>query len=174
MGEQGSLDFSWEARFSDESVIAQFDKDGKEIKYGVVEKKIDDLEEFVIVSKNLDEMYIVNLVDKTIVGPDISYTVVGNGAELIYRRRNDVRLELGTGNRLDPRVRHIIGIKTDKEEKVVEVFYGLGMKPKKIEFVDRKKMSKLDVTGVVSAKVKQIAIAKEALLAKEADTSAIK
>jgi len=144
MSRKNELVFYWKAFFSDSSSIEQFDKKDNEVLFKEVLDKMNLLETFIITDDN--EEYVVDLVDKTIETPYKTYTVVGKNPELIYFRRNSVRLEIGTGKSLPPSVVHHVGIKTDSDEKKVEIFPGQGMKPKEVKFNDikKKKISKLN------------------------------
>jgi hypothetical protein len=142
-----ALGYYWEATFDDNSVLVQFDEKGDEILFKKVLDNMDALETFSVV--NLDdenEVYTVDLVNKSIIGPNISYNITGSSPELIYFRRNSVRMELGSNKVIDPLVVHHLGIKTSTQEKKLEIFKGLGQRPKKIDFNDVKKKVKKDIT----------------------------
>jgi len=141
------LGFYWVAEFDDGAEFAQFDSKGKEVMFSEVEAKIEHLVKFSIVSADDKELYIADLKEMMLIGPSVSYELTGSYPELIYKRRNSVRLTVGSSEGLPPSVVHIIGIKTDKEEKQLEVFAGQGMKPKKVEFTDRKTLAKMDITA---------------------------
>jgi len=146
MGRKEDLGFYWIAEFKNGSKIVQFDKEGNETLFKEVEDNKEDLVKFFIVSHDVKEEYIADLVNKMLIGPNVSYELTGKNPELIYKRRNRVRMEVGSGNIIDPSVTHILGIKTDTEEKQFEVFAGQGMKPKKVDITDLKSSDKLDIT----------------------------
>ena len=104
----------------------------------------------------LDEQYIVDLITKELYGPGIYKNVTGSFPKLIYKRRNDVRVEVGTGKLIDPRVTHILGIQTSTNMIQFEVFHGLGMRPAKIEMHDLKKNLKNNITEKVNTKKRKI------------------
>ena len=157
------LGFYWIAEFDDKSTITQFDSKDKEIMFSEVEAKKDNLVKFIISSADDKESYTVDLKGKNIISPNVIYTLTGKNPELIYKRRNSVRLSVGSSEGLAPSVVHILGIKTDKEEKQIEVFAGQGMKPKKVDFTNLKTSDKLDITKDV----------KDALVAKEIEDAKI-
>lgn len=144
------LGFYWVAKFSDNSTIAQYDENGDEVLYKEVLDNPLELKEFKIVSSEEDEEYVVKLVEQQIITPKRNYTLTGSNPQLIYFRRNDVRMEVGGGgqqNILPPRVVHHIGLKTTTQEKKLEVFKGLGQKPRKITFRDVKNDKKINLTN---------------------------
>ena len=138
------LGYYWRAEFS-MGIIDQFEGD-KEILFKEVLYNIKDLEKFSVVSFDDDESYTADLIGKKIITPKKTYKIKGTNPKLIYFRRNSVRMSLGTGEMLDPMVVHHLGIKTNTDEKKVEIFKGLGTRPKKVEFNDVKDKKKLDIT----------------------------
>jgi len=144
------LGFYWEAELIDGKIISQFDDKGVEVRFSEVEKNIDKLIKFRLVgsseSKSVQTCE-VNLSNRTIsIGKD-SISVVGKNPKLVYFRRNEVRSEVGTGKILGSRVFHNLGIKTDSSEQVLQIFNGLLMKPQKAEFIDKKTLTKVDMTN---------------------------
>jgi len=157
------LGFYWIADFDDDSTITQFDKDGNEVMFSEIEDIKSQLVKFSIISADNKELYIADLKELMLIGPNTSYELVGNTPELIYKRRNSVRMEVGSNTILPPSVVHILGIKTDKEEKQIEVFAGQGMKPKKVDITNVKTAIKVDITEAV----------KDALVAKEIEDAKV-
>ena len=157
------LGFYWIAEFDDKSTIMQFDSKDNETKFSEVEANKEHLVKFSIASADDKELYIADLKDMMIIGPNTSYELSGALPELIYKRRNSVRIEVGTSKNLAPSVVHILGIKTDKDEKQLEVCAGQGMKPKKVDFTNRLTAIKLDITEDV----------KDALIIKEIEDAKI-
>jgi len=145
-----TLGYYWQAVFDNGDIIAQYDNEKNEILFKEVLDKENELTEFSIISTEFDEGYTVNLVNKTIKGPGFSYTLTGTNPELIYFRRNFVRQSVGgVIEPLVPRVVHHLGIKTSTQEQKLEIFKGLGARPKKIEFNNVKKKEKEDLTETV-------------------------
>ena len=150
--ENTDLGYYWEALFEDESVITQYDKDDKETLFKEVLEHKSKLIKFGVISNDEDEEYIVDLKDSLIIGPNVSYEVKGKNPSLIYFRRNFVRQNVGATELLPTMVEHHLGIKTDTEEKKLEIFKGLGQKPKKVELTDIKLNVKDDVTSMILEK----------------------
>jgi len=150
-------DYYWIATF-DGSIpnIAQFNEDGKELLFKEVDENKKKLEKFELVSPNEKEKYTVDLVNKKITGHNVSYTVTGSNPALIFFKRNSVRAEVGTGNMLAPRCVFHLGIKTSTQEKKLEIFKGLGQKPKKVEYNDVKSKAKLDLTTKITSELSAI------------------
>ena len=140
------LGFYWIAEFDDGAEFAQFDSKGKEVMFSEVEANKEHLVKFSIASADDKELYIADLKEMMLIGPSVSYELTGSYPELIYKRRNSVRIAVGSSEGLPPSVVHILGIKTTKEEKQMEVFAGQGMKPKKVDFTNLKTLAKLDIT----------------------------
>jgi len=148
MGIKENLGYFWKADFDDGSSIEQFSKAGKEVLFKKVLDKEDQLEKFsVINSDDEKEAYLVNLSKKTITGPNVNYTLKGTSPKLIYFRRNSVRREIGSGAGMSPMVVHHLGLKTSTQEKKLEVFKGIGARPKKIEYSNVKTAEKVDLTS---------------------------
>jgi hypothetical protein len=137
--------YVWSAEFSDGTVISQFSEKGEEVPFSEVEKRMPELEVFTLYASNDDlEEYVVDIVEKTIDTPEKSVVVKGNNPELIYKRRNQVRAEVGTNKIIEARTFFLVGLKTDTEEHVVNVFGGLGRLKKKVMLEQKGK--KTDIT----------------------------
>jgi len=148
MGIKENLGYFWKADFDDGSSIEQFSKAGKEVLFKKVLDKEDQLEKFSIIScDDENDVYIVDLVEKSIIGPNILYSIKGTSPKLIYFRRNSVRREIGSGAGMSPMVVHHLGLKTSTQEKKLEVFKGIGARPKKIEYSNVKTAEKVDLTS---------------------------
>jgi len=150
-------DFYWKATF-DGSIpnIEQFDELDNEILFKDVEDNISVLEKFELISSDNKEVYTVDLVNKKILGPGVSYSITGTSPKLIFFKRQSVRGEVGTGNVLKPLTIFHFGIKTSTQEKKLEVFKGLGQNPKKVEYNDVKLGVKSDLTKSISVELKKI------------------
>jgi len=145
-------DYYWKATFKD-GVIEQFDEKDNEVLFKEVEKNKETLVKFELISPDGKEVYAVDLVNKKITGPNVSYAITGTQPKLIFFKRNSVRAEVGTGNTLAPNCVFHFGIKTSTQEKKLEIFKGLGQKPKKVEYNNIKGKSKLDLTKNISSKL---------------------
>jgi len=138
MGVKEDLGYYWTVTFQDNSTLEQFDGLGDEVAFGVAEQNASPIKKIKIISSEEDEDYEIDIGDGKIYTPTKTYTVLGTNPEYIYFRRADVRMKVGgTGDILTPRLVHHVGIKTDTEEKVVEVFKGLGQNPRKVTFKDK-------------------------------------
>ena len=82
-----------------------------------------------------------------------SLSKISGKVELIYSRRNRVRVQIGKGTPLSSRVTHRIGLTDDNEEIVVEVFPGLKMAEKKVEGIKVDKISKEGTVEDITKKV---------------------
>lgn len=141
------MGFYWIAKFSDDSIIAQYDKKGNEVLYREVLDNPLTLKEFKLMSSEEDEEYVVNLDEQKITTPYKNYNITGSNPELIYFRRNDVRMEVGgSGSIMPPRVVHHLGLKTTTQEQKFEIFKGLGQKPRKVEHFNVKTDIRTDLT----------------------------
>ena len=151
MTKKTNLGYYWIAKFDDNSEIEQFDEDDNEILFKEVLDKMDELEVFSITDGN--ETYEVDLVKQEIKSPKESFKVTGSNPELIYFRRNQVRMEIGANRPLlPPRVVHHLGIKTNTQEQKFEVFAGQGVRPKKVEYNNVKTNKKIDKTEMLRVK----------------------
>ena len=139
MGRKEDLGFYWIATLDDDSVIEQFNPDGSENLYKLVDDNYDNLVSFKIT--NGDDVYEIDMVKWKLKTPTKTYNPKGLTPKLIYFRRNQVRMEVGGTNRdlLFPRVVHHIGIDTDDEDIKMEVFNGQGVKPKSKKFDKKNK-----------------------------------
>ena len=109
MGTKESLGYYWTAKFSDNSEISQFDGNGDEVRFAEVLNNPLDLKEFRLQSSEEDEEYLMDINDMRIHTPTRNYVVTGANPELIYFRRNQVRMEMSGPNMkelLVPRVVH--------------------------------------------------------------------
>ena len=138
MGKKEDLGYYWRAEFDDAHTINQFDGE-VENKFQEVLDYSETLEMFSVISvSDPNEEYIVDLVNKTIETPHKNYSVTGSAPELIYKRRNQVRAEVGKGTILSARVTHILGIKTSTQEQQIEILNPVGMVEKKVKFKNKK------------------------------------
>lgn len=154
MNKREHLGYFWKATFNDDSVISQFNDDETENLFKDVDDRMSDLVKFEVVSNDKKESYEVDLVKQFIKGPDTNENVEGANVKLVYFRRNKVRGEVGTGNVLDTRVTHMLGLETDTDKKVFEVTPKLLMSKKNIEVVfpekaERKIESRVNITSKV-------------------------
>lgn len=144
--------FFWKATFDDDSTLIQFDGDD-EISFGGVLDREKELKSFeLIANAGDDEIYKVDLTNGEVIGPGVKYIVSGNNLELIYKRRSQVRQSIITKKRLSPRVRHILGLKSDTNTKEFEIFAGLGQVEKKIKIFD-KDGKDTDISEIVKTKL---------------------
>lgn len=139
--DKDNLEYYWIAEFSDGTIIKQFLPDYTEISYGEVLKRYTDIKTFTVT--NDKEEYVADIFKKKLKTPYKTYKLKGNKAQLIYKRRNKVRLTVGGDDLtiLPAEVTHIVGIDTDDEDQWVEVDGGQGKRPKK-EKHDKKEKHK--------------------------------
>ena len=149
MADKIELDYTWKAVLDDDTEIAQIDDKGNEVLFAEVEKNKDKLSYFHIISADGEEQYSVDMNSGEIIGPNVTYTVDGEKFELIYKRRNKVRLATGTGALLPGITTHIIGLESDTDKKEFQVFAGKEMKPKEVNVKEGKKDDET-VTNVTS------------------------
>ena len=100
-----SLQFHWQARFSDNSIIYQFNKDETENKFQIVRDKFNDLRYFYL-TNNLDKMFCVDLINGFIFFNNhlsIEKKETKENCRLIFFRRH--RIEL---NQLGKKMNHDI------------------------------------------------------------------
>lgn len=132
--------FTWVAEFNDGSKVSQFDG-MKENFFNEVEYNKDKLKKFTIAAE--DGEYYQALLNENIVHGNTELQterrVNGDNTRLIYSRRNQARVEVGTGRVLYSRVIHRIGLETDTDKLVVEVFPGQEMKERfvKSKYTDK-------------------------------------
>jgi len=147
--------YTWKATLDDESVINQFEGK-KETLFKEVEDNKNKLVTFRIEAED-GEFYEVNMSDKTINCNDevLKTFSVKEDVELVYSRRNQARIEVGTGKILDSRVIHRIGLKTDNDELIIEAFPGLKMAERNIKIIDTTNDSnvKEDLTSQIKKKI---------------------
>lgn len=127
--------FVWKAILDDETEILQFIGD-EETLFKEVEDAKDNLVKFRLEAED-GEYYEVDLAEgsidcngNTTVDLDIAE---GEKAELIYSRRGKIRIHSVTGEKLDNKTIHRIGLKYGEIQKVVEVFPGLQNMKRKVE-----------------------------------------
>jgi len=138
------LQYYWKAIFSDGSSLEQFENE-KEVLFKEVEKRMEDLYRFYVISEDEKEVYYVDLKNKKLFSPKKTFTITGSNPELIYKRRNVVRIDRASGKVIDPTVIHILGLKTSTQEKQFEICGGNVNRPKKAELVDLKRKTKKDL-----------------------------
>jgi hypothetical protein len=145
------LKFFWKAEFADDSVLVQFPELGVETLFSEVEAKMEDLVRFSVVSVDDDqEVYYADLKSGVVGGNGVVDTVVtGDNLKLVYSRRNEVRAEVGTNKIIDSRRTHRVGLSSDSDEKVLEVFEGVGVLNKRVGIVDSASKKKIDYTDKV-------------------------
>ncbi|MDX1278550.1 hypothetical protein [Oceanihabitans sediminis] len=126
------LGYYWVAEM-DSGLIYQF-VDDEETPFSVIEADMNNLKKFSIMSADDTELYEVDFEALEMKAPNnLEYTLTGSNPVLIYKRRNKVRAEMGSGKILDSNVTHILGIKTDTEEKYFEVSSAQGQRQKKVK-----------------------------------------
>lgn len=141
------LGYYWKAIFSDATELVQFDALDVETPFSEVEVRKAELNEFHVISADDSEIFRADLVNKIIYTPTTNYPITGTNPQLIYKRRNSVRMEIGgKGKILDASVIHILGIITSTQEKQLEIFAGQGVKPKKIDWTNVKTKLKSNIT----------------------------
>lgn len=129
--------FYWKADFGS-SVLEQLDAEGNEVLFSEVENNMANLQTFSVISmENKNEEYTVDLGAQKISGNGININVTGNNPELIYKRRNEVRAEVGSNKIIESRKTHIIGIKTDDGEETLEIMEDIGMLNKMLYHRDK-------------------------------------
>jgi hypothetical protein len=151
---RADVDFYWKATFTD-GTLEEFDEKDTVSLFKDVEKRKEDLTKFELIDPNGKESYTVDLVNKRILGPGITYSVTGSNPELIYFKRNSVRAEVGTGKILESSCVYHLGIKTSTQERKLEIFKGQGQKPKKVEYNDVKAVKKIDLTSSIEKEIKE-------------------
>jgi len=139
--------YKWEATFKSALPIKQFEK-GVETPFSVIEQNKDDLKTFKIVADD-GEFYEVDIIKGEINcngKKNEKLELMKNEVpDLIYSRRNQVRLNIVTGEQLSKRTTHMLGLKTNTEKIVIEAFPGLGIKEKKIKL--KTEDTEKDITG---------------------------
>jgi len=146
MGKKEELGYFWVATFNDKNVISQFDGED-EIPFIVIDGMLDELKEFKITDATETESFVADFVNQKLYSKNTEYVLSGENPQLIYKRRNRVRMEVGgSGKILDSNVTHIIGMKTTTDEQQFEVFAGQEVRPKKINYVNNLSKEKFDIT----------------------------
>jgi len=128
--------FGWQADCKDESAIVQYGK-GEETPFSAVEEQMDDVIAFQILAED-GEYYKIDLETGEL---DLNGKITKNPwpmpegmkAELIYKRRKQVRADIRTGEQLEERTKFLIGGKWDGHELYAEVFPGLGQTDKSVK-----------------------------------------
>ena len=128
--------YTWQAVLEDGNILNQFEGED-ETPFSEVDAVKDEIESFRIDGE--DDSFVEVFLKKTKKG-----TVNCNGKktfslkdktlpiELVYSRRNQVRVKIGEGVPLSSRVTHRIGLSNTNENLVLEVFPGLQMAPKNV------------------------------------------
>ena len=131
MGKKEDLGYYWTATFSSApTTIDQFDIDEVETPWSDVEARMADLLDLQV--DNGNKKFHADLENQEIKTPAGKYDILGANPELIYFRRNSVRVSLGENSEgLIPVVEHHVGIRTDDNDGYFVLFDGLGMKPAK-------------------------------------------
>lgn len=137
--------YTWRAVFSNDTELQQTDGK-KETLFAAVEERKAELVKFYVEGNG--ETYYVDLNTNEIVYPGGKIVLKGTAPELIYKRRNAVRAEVGTGRILDARVTHILGLKTSVEEKQVEITPQIGVRAKDVKLTDTAKKSSVSIITV--------------------------
>lgn len=138
--------FVWQADLEDTSTISQFVSD-KETLFSEVEKNMDAVIKFQISAEN-GEYYAANLLTGEI---DCNHKLIekielpkGKKAKLIYKRRNQVRTDISTGEMMSSRMTFFLGLRSDKDEKIITIFPGLGQLGRSVKL--RNKEIETDIT----------------------------
>ena len=115
--------FTWHAEFDDDSVIDQFKGEGEEeVLFKQIEDNKDILLKFKIKAED-GEYYEVDLKKCEINCNGKKMEQLKQPADntkLIYSRRNQVRGDMQTGELLDQRIIHRVGLESDEERLVVD------------------------------------------------------
>lgn len=138
--------FKWEATFKNLPKMKQFNGN-EEILFSEIEKNKKDLTTFKIVAEN-GEYYLIDLIKGEFDFNGKKKEKINLGTkmpQLIYSRRNRLRINPSTGEQLEKITIHRIGIKTDLDNYVIEVFPGLGLRKKYVKF--KTKTTEKDVTN---------------------------
>lgn len=131
------LKFVWKAEFDDGTILDQFELD-IENPFSLVEDNMASLVKFSVVSvEDPLEFYSADLLTGVIGGNGVEETVLGDSFELVYKRRNEVRAEVGSNKIIEARKTHILGLKSDVDEKTIEVFQPVGVLNKKVHVRDK-------------------------------------
>jgi len=135
MTKKSDLGYYWTALFTNiPKKVDQFDDEEVEVPWSYVEGRMADLEELEIT--NGGKKFSADLLHQELKTPSGKYDVLGANPELIYFRRNVVRMDIGEVRPLlAPIVYHHVGIKTDDNADKFMIFNGMEMKPHK-EYVE--------------------------------------
>lgn len=168
MSKKEHLRYYWIAKFNDESTINQFNEDGSENLFKLVEDNKDNLTKFTLFSnEKKNEFYEVDLVNKTVSAINNNQEVTGSYPKLVYFRRNTVRGDVRTGNVLESKLMHVIGLETDDDKKVIEVTPGFLRVKKKVDFVNINKnaspvaLSRFDITKDIEGEIENVEVDSE-------------
>lgn len=110
--------YTWTATFSDDSSLSQFDGDTENL-FKDVEERSDELVKFRLESTNKTYAE-VNLVDGTLLDDkQLTYKLKSlNDVKLLFKKRRQVRGEVGTGKILDARTTYILGLTNKDGENI--------------------------------------------------------
>jgi len=145
-----NLDFTWKARLSDETEINQIDGK-KETLFSEVEKNKNKLASFRIENTE-GEYYEADLFHGIIdCNGKLTKEFTEASPQLVYMRRNQVRVDAISGKKLSARVIHIIGLKNEDGNisTTVEVFAGLSHLSKKV-LVKRQSFNKVEEEDITA------------------------
>jgi len=142
--------YTWKATFNDNSVINQYNKD-EETLFREVENNKDNLKSFRLTGEDNsfcevvlqgDKKAEINVNDKKIIKMKNKKELLN----LVYSRRGQVRVKVGTGTILESRQTHRIGLENNNETIVVEMFPGLNMATKftKVKHLDKKSLKETE------------------------------
>lgn len=146
MGKKEDLGYSWSVKLTDNSTINQFDGE-TENPFSLVEDEFGNIKEFTLSDAEETEVFGVIFSAQKLYSQNLEYVLDGDTPELIYKRRNDIRMEVGGGGTiLNANVTHIIGLKTSTDEQQFEIFGGQGVKPKKVKIKDTAGDTETDIT----------------------------
>jgi len=135
--------YTWKTTSKDGNVINQYEGN-VEIPFSEVDKLKDELELFRLDGE--DKTYLeVDLVKGELDSNGKKKLKLSNNklpVELIYARRNKVRVMVGVGTPLSQQVTHRLGIKNSEETIVLEIFPGLLQSEKKASLIRTNNVSK--------------------------------
>ena len=117
--------FQWKAYFKDDVVIEQFDEDDKEVMYKeVMDKGEKNITVFKVLDASGKDALKADLRKSTLTEGKKITKVKGKNPQLIYRRRvvRGVKGADGVIMTTPSIIKHHVGIKTDKETKILEVY----------------------------------------------------
>jgi len=117
--------FQWKAYFNDDVVIEQFDEDDNEVLFKeVIDKGEDNITVFKVLDSSGKDALKADLRKSTLTEGKKVTKVKGKNPQLIYRRRvvRGVRGADGAIMTTPSIIKHHVGIKTDSETKVLEVY----------------------------------------------------